>query len=127
MLQLPINRAPILHCPCCFTYIVEQGWHDQDFIEAHTLRERRIVHLSSRHGARPTDVRPVVDLRERWTRRLFPRGPRISAAFRQRISARPLNGLPSQRRTATAAVRFIGYEKGIIWSNDNYRSERRHP
>lgn len=22
-----------------FTHIVDQGWHDQDFIEAHTLRE----------------------------------------------------------------------------------------
>ncbi len=81
------------------TYVVEQGWHDKDFIAAHTsgfdeaLKSNR---MSLAECSKVTGV-PVADLKKaaEW-------------------SYKPKS---SGHRPRTAHL----YEKGIIWGNDNYR------
>ena len=108
-----------------FTHIVDQGWHAQDFIEASTLREAEDrPPLFPARGRRMAD-RPSVELRgcggcqphvaggggrdHRRARRGHP--------HRRRVDRRAQGGWqPSRKRT------MIGYEKGIIWNNDNYRT-----
>ena len=81
-----------------FTYVVEQGWHDKDFIGKYTkgfddaVRTNR---MSLEDGAKATGI-PVAKLRQaaEW-------------AYKPKASG---------HRPRT----FHPYEKGIIWGNDNY-------
>ncbi|MDN7681624.1 arsenate reductase (azurin) large subunit [Burkholderia cenocepacia] len=81
-----------------FTYVVDQGWHDQEFISSHTNgfeQVRSANRLSMAETSRITGV-PVERLKQaaEW-------------AYRpQATGVRP--------RTMHA------YEKGIIWGNNNY-------
>jgi len=81
-----------------FTYVVDKGWHDRDFIAKHTSgfeAARKANKLSLEETSRITGV-PVAKLRQaaEWSYK-----PKAGGA-------RP--------RTMHA------YEKGIIWGNDNY-------
>jgi len=81
------------------TYVVEKGWHDKEFIAAHTsgfdaaLAANR---LSLKDCSKITGV-PVADLQKAadW-------------AYAPKADGK-------RKRT------MHGYEKGIIWGNDNYR------
>ena len=81
------------------TYVVDQGWHDKDFIAKHTtgfeaaLKANR---MSLKECSKITGV-PVADLKKaaEW-------------AYKPKKSG---------HRPRTAHL----YEKGIIWGNDNYR------
>jgi len=83
------------------TYVVDQGWHDEDFIAAHTrgfdeaLKANR---LGLEECARITGV-AAADIRKaaEW-------------AYKPKASG---------HRPRT----MHGYEKGIIWGNDNYRTQ----
>jgi arsenite oxidase large subunit len=81
-----------------FTYVVERGWHDREFIAAHTsdfdvaLKANR---LSLQETSKITGV-PVAKLKQ-------------AAEWSYQPKA------PGQRPRAMHA-----YEKGIIWGNDNY-------
>lgn len=82
-----------------FTYVVEQGWHDKDFIAKHTKGFDEAVkanRMSLEEGARVTGI-PVAKLKQaaEW-------------AYKPKASG---------HRPRT----FHPYEKGIIWGNDNYR------
>jgi arsenite oxidase large subunit len=81
-----------------FTYVVDQGWHDKDFIAQYTRGFDEAVktnHMSLEEGSRVTGV-PVDKLRRAadW-------------AYKPKASG---------HRPRT----FHPYEKGIIWGNDNY-------
>lgn len=81
-----------------FTYVVEQGWHDKDFIGKHTKGFEDAVRtnrMSLDDGAKATGI-PVDKLRQaaEW-------------AYKPKASG---------HRPRT----FHPYEKGIIWGNDNY-------
>ena len=81
------------------TYAVDQGWHDAAFIEAHTEgfeQTREANRMSLGECSRVTGV-PEADLRKaaEW-------------AYKPKASG---------HRPRT----MHGYEKGIIWGNDNYR------
>ena len=107
-----------------FTHIVDQGWHAQDFIEAHTLREAedRPPLFPARGAAdgRPGHLSSFEDA--------------VDANRMSLEEAAEITGVPAEDiRTAAewmAAPKqdgsrrrtMIGYEKGIIWNNDNYRT-----
>ena len=81
-----------------FTYVVDKGWHDREFIAQHTSdfeTARKANKLSLEETSRITGV-PVAKLRQAadW-------------------SYKPKSG--GQRPRTMHA-----YEKGIIWGNDNY-------
>ena len=81
-----------------FTYVVEQGWIDRDFIAKHTKGFDAAVQanrLSLEEASRITGV--SVDKLA---------GGRV--------------GLQAQGRRATSRAPCHTYEKGIIWGNDNY-------
>lgn len=81
------------------TYIADQGWVDQPFIEASTLGFQEAVdgsRMSLEQASEITGV-PVADIEKaaRWI-------------------AEPKEG--KRRRT------MFSYEKGLLWGNDNYRT-----
>ena len=125
VLHLPINSGTDLALAnAIFTHIVDQGWHDMDFIEAHTLREAedRPPLFPARGAAdgRPGHLSSFEDAVD---------ANRLSLDEAAQICGVPAEDIRkaaewiaqpkedgSRRRT------MIGYEKGIIWGNDNYRT-----
>ena len=81
-----------------FTYVVEQGWHDKDFIAQHTA--------ASTWRVAPTSCRSTSAAESR----AFP-----SAKLRQAAEWAYKPKAAGQRTRTMHA-----YEKGIIWGNDNY-------
>ncbi|QWG12332.1 arsenate reductase (azurin) large subunit [Bradyrhizobium sediminis] len=104
------------------TYIADKGWIDKAFIAASTLAAEQGAALISRPGGAPTD-QPLTDFAAALA------ANRTSIADAVRITglngedivkaaqwiAEPKSG-NKRRRT------MFGYEKGIIWGNDNYRT-----
>jgi arsenite oxidase large subunit len=81
------------------TYVVDKGWHDQEFIAAHTTGFEEALaanRMDLKTCSKVTGV-PVADIEKAadW-------------AYAPKASGHP-------KRT------MHGYEKGIIWGNDNYR------
>jgi arsenite oxidase large subunit len=81
------------------TYVADQGWLDREFIDAHTSHfdEALAANRTSLEQAAEITGLPVEDIRTaaHWI-------------------AEPKEG--SRRRT------MFSYEKGLIWGNDNYRT-----
>jgi arsenite oxidase large subunit len=80
------------------TYVVDQGWHDKDYIAKNTRGfddAMKVNRMSLEDGAKATGI-PVEKIRQAadW-------------AYKTK---------PSGHRPRT----FHAYEKGIIWGNDNY-------
>jgi arsenite oxidase large subunit len=104
------------------TYIADKGWTDKAFIAASTLPADQAAGLLSRPGGAPND-QPLTDF-----------GSALSANRTSIEDAVKITGLKAEdiikaaqwiaepkaggkrRRT------MFGYEKGIIWGNDNYRT-----
>lgn len=100
VLHLPINPGTDTALfNGLLTYVVEKGWHDKEFIEAHTtgfdaaLKANR---LSLAECSKITGI-PVADLQKAADWAYAPKAG-------------------GQRKRT-----MHGYEKGIIWGNDNYR------
>jgi arsenite oxidase large subunit len=125
VLHLAINSGTDLALfNALLTYIADQGWVDRAFIEASTLRqavERPALypargvseaspgHLTSFEGALDGNRMSVEDAAE--ITGLDPADIVKAAAW----FAMPKDG-GARRRT------MFGYEKGLIWGNDNYRT-----
>ncbi len=125
VLHLAINSGTDLALfNALFTYIADQGWVDRDFIDNSTLREGKARpplypargvseanpgHLTSYEDAlegNRTSIQDAADITG-----LKPEDIVKAAEW----IAKPKDG-GKRRRT------MIGYEKGIIWGNDNYRT-----
>lgn len=125
VLHLPINSGTDLALAnAIFTYLVDQGWHDSNFIEASTLREAQ-----DRPPLFP--ARGVADGQ-----------PGHLSSFEDALDANRLSieeaadicGVPAEdirkaaewiaqpKQDGSRKRTMIGYEKGIIWGNDNYRT-----
>ncbi len=125
VLHLAINSGTDLALfNALFTLIAEEGWVDRDFIEASTLRD----------GASRPPLYPARGISEATPGHLTSfeaavEGCRISLGEAAEITgldpaqilkaaewiAMPKEG-GARRRT------MFGYEKGLIWGNDNYRT-----
>jgi arsenite oxidase large subunit len=105
-----VNKSNVLHLEInpgtdtalfngLFTYVIDEGWIDKDFINKHTTgfdKARQANKMSLKECSKITGV-PVADLKK-------------AAAWAYKPKA-------SGHRPRTAHM----YEKGIIWGNDNYR------
>lgn len=104
------------------TYIADKGWTDKAFIASSTLPAQQGAALISRPGGAPND-QPLTD----FTAALAANKTSIDDAVKitglkaedivkaaQWIAEPKADG--KRRRT------MLGYEKGIIWGNDNYRT-----
>jgi arsenite oxidase large subunit len=104
------------------TYIADKGWIDKGFIAASTLAAAQGAPLLSRPGGAPGD-QPLTDFASAVTanRTSIEEAARITGLKPEDIIkaaqwiAEPKPG--GRRRRA-----MLGYEKGIIWGNDNYRT-----
>lgn len=107
-----------------FTYIVDQGWHDVGFIEGSTLREAK---------NRPP-LFPARGLADGQPGHLSSFEDAVDANRITLEEAAEICGVPAEdiRKAAEWIAQpkedgsrrrtMIGYEKGIIWGNDNYRT-----
>lgn len=104
------------------TYIADKGWIDKAFIEASTLAADQGAALISRPGGQPND-QPLTDFAAALSanRTTIAEAVKITGLKAEDIIkaaewiAQPKAG-GKRRRT------MLGYEKGIIWGNDNYRT-----
>jgi arsenite oxidase large subunit len=104
------------------TYIADKGWIDKSFIAASTLAAAQGAPLLSRPGGAPGD-QPLTDFASAVAanRTSIEEAARITGLKPEDIVkaaqwiAEPKAG-GRRRRT------MFGYEKGIIWGNDNYRT-----
>ncbi|MFD2181707.1 arsenate reductase (azurin) large subunit [Rhodoplanes azumiensis] len=106
------------------TYVADKGWIDRDFIAASTLAAAQGPALISRPGGGGVDTAdPLTDFAAAVAanRTTLEEAARITGLKPEDIVkaaqwiAEPKAG-GKRRRT------MIGYEKGIIWGNDNYRT-----
>lgn len=104
------------------TYIADKGWTDKAFIAASTLPAEQGAALLSRPGGAPND-QPLTDFNAALAanRTSIDDAVKITGLKAEDIVkaaqwiAEPKSG-GKRRRT------MLGYEKGIIWGNDNYRT-----
>ena len=104
------------------TYIADKGWIDKAFIAASTLPAEQGAALISRPGGAPND-QPLTDFDAALAanRTSIDDAAKITGLKAEDIVkaaqwiAEPKSG-GKRRRT------MLGYEKGIIWGNDNYRT-----
>jgi arsenite oxidase large subunit len=104
------------------TYITDKGWTDKAFIAASTLAAEQGAALISRPGGAPND-QPLTDFNAALAanRTSIDDAVKITGLKAEDIVkaaqwiAEPKSG-GKRRRT------MLGYEKGIIWGNDNYRT-----
>lgn len=107
-----------------FTYIADQGWIDRDFIDNSTLREGKarpaLYPARGESEANPGHLTSFEDALE-GNRTSIQDAADITGLNPEDIVkaaewiAKPKEG-GKRRRT------MLGYEKGIIWGNDNYRT-----
>jgi arsenite oxidase large subunit len=100
VLHLAINSGTDLALfNALLTYVADQGWLDQAFVDAHTsgFEQALAANRTSLEDAASITGLSVEQIRQ-------------AAAW----IAEPKDG--SRRRT------MFGYEKGLIWGNDNYRT-----
>jgi arsenite oxidase large subunit len=125
VLHLQINSGTDLALAnAIFTHIADQGWADMDFIEAHTLREsqerpplfpaRGVAdgqpgHLSSYEDALDANRMPLEE------------AAKICGVAAEDI-AKAAEWIAAPKEDGARRRTMIGYEKGVIWGNDNYRT-----
>jgi len=125
VLHLPINSGTDLALlNAMFTYIADKGWIDRDFIEASTLRDapERPARMPD-HGI--SDAKPghmtSFEAAVEANRLSLEDAAEICGVPAEDIRkaaewvAQPKEG-GARRRT------MFAYEKGLIWGNDNYRT-----
>lgn len=104
------------------SYVADKGWIDKEFIAASTLPGDQTASLISRPGGTPND-QPLTDFSSALAvnRISLAEAAKITGLKQEDIVkaaewiAQPKAG-GKRRRT------MFGYEKGIIWGNDNYRT-----
>jgi arsenite oxidase large subunit len=125
VLHLAINSGTDLALfNALFTYVADQGWVDREFIEASTLREassRPPLYpargVSEANPGHLTSFEEAVDgcrMSIEEAAEITGLGPADIVKAAEWI-AMPKEG-GARRRT------MFGYEKGLIWGNDNYRT-----
>ena len=99
------------------TYVADQGWVDQEFIEASTFRDGTAV---SQDEAHPAALGSFEDALEAIRISTADAAEITGISEADIIKAAEWYAMPKDDGARRKAV--IAYEKGIIWGNDNYRS-----
>ena len=107
-----------------FTYIADQGWVDQDFIEASTMREpsARPPLYPARGSAdsNPGHLCSFEDAVEGCRTSIEDAAAITGLDPADIVKAAEWIAMPKEGGARQRTM--IGYEKGLIWGNDNYRT-----
>jgi arsenite oxidase large subunit len=125
VLHLAINSGTDLALfNALFSYIADQGWVDRDFIEASTLRE-----ASSRPPLYPARGVSEANPGHLTSFEEAVEGCRISIEEAAEITGldpadivKAAEWIAMPKEGGTRRRTMFGYEKGLIWGNDNYRT-----
>jgi arsenite oxidase large subunit len=133
VLHLPVRSGTDLALfNALFTYIADQGWVDQDFIDQHTGAPAAAAASDGSETPPLLPDRPDVEISHPGVQTDF---QGALAAVRTSIEeAAEITGLPADdivkaaswiaepKADGTRRRTMFGYEKGLIWGNDNYRT-----
>jgi len=100
-----------------FTYIADQGWVDADFIAKSTFQGEKAVDADSAH---PAALGSYEAARVACKMSLADGAAATGLTEAQIIQAAEWIAKPKEDGSRRKCV--TGYEKGIIWGNDNYRA-----
>ncbi len=129
VLHLPVKPGTdMVLLNALLTHIADQGWVDQEFIDAHTATtgtaaggdQSQMLPRKPSTGGQPAPLSTYADAVER-NRTSLDEAAEITGLSVEDIEtaarwiAEP-KGDGSRRRT------MLAYEKGLIWGNDNYRT-----
>jgi arsenite oxidase large subunit len=125
VLHLAINSGTDLALfNAVFAYIADQGWVDRDFIDASTLREANerppLYPARGVSESNPGHLTSFEDAVE---------GSRMSIEEAAEITGldpadiiKAAEWIAKPKEDGSRRRTMIGYEKGLIWGNDNYRT-----
>lgn len=125
VLHLAINSGTDLALfNALFAYIADQGWVDRDFIDASTLREANerppLYPARGVSESNPGHLTSFEDAVE---------GSRMSIEEAAEITGlepadiiKAAEWIAKPKEDGSRRRTMIGYEKGLIWGNDNYRT-----
>lgn len=118
VLHLAINEGTDLAMAnALFTYIADQGWVDRDFIEASTFRDGVAVAEDSAH---PASLGSFEHALERVRLSVEDAAEICGVPAADIVKAAEWIAKPHEDGSRRKCV--TGYEKGVIWGNDNYRT-----
>jgi arsenite oxidase large subunit len=125
VLHLAINSGTDLALfNAIFTHIADQGWVDRDFIEASTLREGKarppLYPARGVSEANPGHLSSFEDALE-GCRMSLEEAAEICGVAAEDI-AKAVEWIAKPKEDGRRRRTMIGYEKGLIWGNDNYRT-----
>lgn len=104
------------------TYIADKGWTDKAFITASTLPSGQTAALLSRPGGTPAD-QPLTDFASALAanRTSIEDAAKITGLKAEDI-VKAAHWIAEPKAGGKRRRVMFGYEKGIIWGNDNYRT-----
>ncbi len=125
VLHLQINSGTDLALAnAIFTHIADQGWADTDFIEAHTLRESQerppLFPARGVADGQPGHLSSFEDALDA-NRMSLEEAAGICGVAAEDI-AKAAEWIAAPKEDGARRRTMIGYEKGVIWGNDNYRT-----
>ncbi|MEE4119404.1 MAG: arsenate reductase (azurin) large subunit [Paracoccaceae bacterium] len=125
VLHLQINSGTDLALAnAIFTHIANQGWADTDFIEAHTLRESQerppLFPARGVADGQPGHLSSFEDALDA-NRLSLEEAAEICGVSAEDI-AKAAEWIAAPKEDGARRRTMIGYEKGVIWGNDNYRT-----
>ncbi len=125
VLHLAINSGTDLALfNAIFTHIADKGWVDRDFIEASTLREGRdrppLYPARGVSESNPGHLTSFEDAIE-GNRITLEEAAAICGVSAEDI-AKAAEWIAAPKEGGARRRAMIGYEKGLIWGNDNYRT-----
>ena len=125
VLHLPIKSGTDLALAnAIFTYIADQGWVDQAFIDAHTLREAAarppLFPARGVADSNPGHLSSFEDALD--ANRMTPEEAAEICGVSADDIRKAASWIAEPKEGGARKRTMIGYEKGIIWSNDNYRT-----
>lgn len=104
------------------TYIADKGWIDKAFIAASTLPAAQGAALISRPGGAPND-QPLTDFASALaTNRTSIDDAAKTTGLKAEDIIKAAQWIAEPKSDGKRRRTMLGYEKGIIWGNDNYRT-----
>ncbi|PQO23319.1 arsenate reductase (azurin) large subunit [Rhodobacteraceae bacterium WD3A24] len=125
VLHLPINSGTDLALAnAIFTYVADQGWVDTDFIESHTKAEAEprpaLFPARGETDAEPGHLTSFQDALDANRMSIEEAAQLCGVPAEDIVTAAEWIAMPKENGARRRTM--IGYEKGVIWNNDNYRT-----
>jgi arsenite oxidase large subunit len=104
------------------TYIADKGWIDKAFIAASTLAAAQGAAMISRPGGAPSD-QPLTDFASALAANRTSIDDAVkTTGLKAEDIIKAAQWIAEPKSDGKRRRTMLGYEKGIIWGNDNYRT-----